>query len=111
MPTDAKPLFRPEAVRSKVRTFELPARADRGKFAKGRRCSPAARSSNSKRPKFGTSSCPTSSLDALGHATVSDNPAVYFRGGGRGGREEVADLCAAQAAGAGSPLPDERPAR
>ena len=34
MPTDAKPLFRPEAVRPKVRAFALPPHADRAKWAK-----------------------------------------------------------------------------
>jgi hypothetical protein len=77
MPTDAKPLFRPEAVRPKVRAFELPARADRAKIAKW-----AKMFAGSAKPKWKETEVRDEFLydifrDALGYVTVSENPADY----------------------------------
>ncbi len=77
MPTDAKPLFRPEAVRPKVRAFALPPHADRGKIAKW-----AKMFTGSGRVKFKETEVRDEFRDdiyrdVLGDVTVSETPEAY----------------------------------
>ena len=77
MPTDAKPLFRPEAVRPKVRAFALPPHADRAKIAKW-----AKMFGGSAKTKFKETEVRDEFLydifrDVLGYVTVSETPEAY----------------------------------
>lgn len=77
MPTDAKPLFRPEAVRPKLRAFELPARADRGKIAKWAKVFAGSGKSKLKETEVRDEFLYDIFRDALGYVTVSETPADY----------------------------------
>ena len=77
MPTDAKPLFRPEAVRPKVRAFELPARADRSKIAKWAKMFAGSAKLKLKETEVRDEFLYDIFRDALGYVTVSETPAAY----------------------------------
>ena len=77
MPTDAKPLFRPEAVRPKLRAFELPPHADRGKAAKWAKTFAGAAKLKLKETEVRDEFLYDIFRDALGYVTVSDNRDAY----------------------------------
>jgi len=77
MPSDAKPLFRPEAVRPKVRGFALPAHADRAKAAKWAKMLAGSAKLKLKETEVRDEFLYDIFRDALGYVTVSQNPAAY----------------------------------
>jgi hypothetical protein len=76
MTTAAKPLFRPEAVRPKVRNFTLPPHADRGKVAKWAAMFAAGKIKH-KETEVRDEFLYDLFRDALGYVTVSQSPAAY----------------------------------
>ena len=77
MSIDGKPLFRPEAVRPKVRAFTLPAHAEQGKIAKWAKMFAAKSKVKLKETEVRDEFLYDIFRDVLGYVTVSDNPAAY----------------------------------
>ena len=77
MSIDAKPLFRPEAVRPKVRAFTLPPHADQGKIAKWAKMFAAKSKMKLKETEVRDEFLYDIFRDVLGYVTVSDNPMAY----------------------------------
>ncbi len=77
MSIDGKPLFRPEAVRPKVRAFTLPEHADQGKIAKWAKMLAAKSKVKLKETEVRDEFLYDIFRDVLGYVTVSDNPAAY----------------------------------
>ena len=77
MSIDGKPLFRPEAVRPKVRAFTLPPHADQGKIAKWAKMFATKSKVKLKETEVRDEFLYDIFRDVLGYVTVSDNPAAY----------------------------------
>ena len=77
MSIDGKPLFRPEAVRPKVRAFTLPPHADQGKIAKWAKVFATKSKVKLKETEVRDEFLYDIFRDVLGYVTVSDNPTAY----------------------------------
>jgi hypothetical protein len=77
MPADHKPLFRPEAIRPKVREFLLPPEADPKKLQKWAGMLKQKSSKKLKETELRDEFLYDIFRDALGYVTVSENPTEY----------------------------------